>query len=105
MGWVCCGKGLVLTPQAFFHQATEQLQTTLRDPGALPALCDLLASATDPQASCLPLLDEILKFLHVPGPAPASAPCGLNLFISSLPVILIWLATSSHPRSASLQRS
>lgn len=31
------------------RRATEQLQTALRDPAALPALCDLLASATDPQ--------------------------------------------------------
>ncbi|XP_060031272.1 importin-4 isoform X2 [Erinaceus europaeus] len=31
------------------RQATEQLRTALRDPAALPALCDLLASAADPQ--------------------------------------------------------
>ncbi|KAM5239735.1 importin-4 isoform 2-T2 [Hipposideros larvatus] len=30
-------------------KATEQLQTALRDPASLPALCDLLASAADPQ--------------------------------------------------------
>uniref|UniRef100_A0A8C0JS78 Importin 4 n=1 Tax=Canis lupus dingo TaxID=286419 RepID=A0A8C0JS78_CANLU len=37
-----------LTP-GHLPQATEQLQTALRDPAALPALCDLLASAADPQ--------------------------------------------------------
>ncbi|XP_037359017.1 importin-4 [Talpa occidentalis] len=31
------------------RRATEQLQIALRDPAALPALCDLLASAADPQ--------------------------------------------------------
>lgn len=48
------------------HQATEQLQTILRDPAALPALCDLLATATDSQASYLLLHAKILKFLSVP---------------------------------------
>uniref|UniRef100_A0A8C0JSB1 Importin 4 n=1 Tax=Canis lupus dingo TaxID=286419 RepID=A0A8C0JSB1_CANLU len=42
------GKGPTLTP-GHLPQATEQLQTALRDPAALPALCDLLASAADPQ--------------------------------------------------------
>uniref|UniRef100_A0A8C0JQ40 Importin 4 n=1 Tax=Canis lupus dingo TaxID=286419 RepID=A0A8C0JQ40_CANLU len=48
------GKGPTLTP-GHLPQATEQLQTALRDPAALPALCDLLASAADPQVRLLPL--------------------------------------------------
>ncbi|XP_028643192.1 importin-4 [Grammomys surdaster] len=42
-------KELLLPDTERIRRATEQLQTTLRDPAALPALCDLLASATDPQ--------------------------------------------------------
>ncbi|XP_036210660.1 importin-4 isoform X3 [Myotis myotis] len=40
---------LLLPDTERIRRATEQLQTALRDPAALPALCDLLASATDPQ--------------------------------------------------------
>ncbi|XP_027428435.1 importin-4 isoform X4 [Zalophus californianus] len=40
---------LLLPDTARIRRATEQLQTALRDPAALPALCDLLASAADPQ--------------------------------------------------------
>uniref|UniRef100_A0A9L0RYF5 Importin 4 n=1 Tax=Equus caballus TaxID=9796 RepID=A0A9L0RYF5_HORSE len=40
---------LLLPDTERIRQATEQLQTALRDPAALPALCDLLASAPDPQ--------------------------------------------------------
>ncbi|KAL6076022.1 hypothetical protein STEG23_007629 [Scotinomys teguina] len=42
-------KELLLPDTERIRRATEQLQTALRDPAALPALCDLLASATDPQ--------------------------------------------------------
>ncbi|XP_022277547.1 importin-4 isoform X2 [Canis lupus familiaris] len=40
---------LLLPDTERIRRATEQLQTALRDPAALPALCDLLASAADPQ--------------------------------------------------------
>ncbi|XP_075388120.1 importin-4 isoform X1 [Tenrec ecaudatus] len=40
---------LLLPDTQRIRRATEQLQIALRDPAALPALCDLLASATDPQ--------------------------------------------------------
>ncbi|XP_047592847.1 importin-4 isoform X3 [Lutra lutra] len=40
---------LLLPDTERIRRATEQLQTALRDPAALPALCDLLASAVDPQ--------------------------------------------------------
>ncbi|XP_019569932.2 importin-4 isoform X1 [Rhinolophus sinicus] len=40
---------LLLPDTERIRQATEQLQTALRDPAALPALCDSLASAADPQ--------------------------------------------------------
>ncbi|XP_057344535.1 importin-4 isoform X4 [Manis pentadactyla] len=40
---------LLLPDTERIHRATEQLQTALRDPTALSALCDLLASAADPQ--------------------------------------------------------
>nr|XP_010953063.1 importin-4 [Camelus bactrianus] len=40
---------LLLPDPERIRRATEQLQTALRDPAALPALCDLLASAGDPQ--------------------------------------------------------
>uniref|UniRef100_A0A8C8XZM7 Importin 4 n=1 Tax=Panthera leo TaxID=9689 RepID=A0A8C8XZM7_PANLE len=40
---------LLLPDTERIRRATEQLQTVLRDPAALPALCDLLASAADPQ--------------------------------------------------------
>nr|XP_031309338.1 importin-4 isoform X2 [Camelus dromedarius] len=40
---------LLLPDTERIRRATEQLQTALRDPAALPALCDLLASAGDPQ--------------------------------------------------------
>uniref|UniRef100_A0A8C0JTD1 Importin 4 n=1 Tax=Canis lupus dingo TaxID=286419 RepID=A0A8C0JTD1_CANLU len=42
-------RGLIPLKLPEKRQATEQLQTALRDPAALPALCDLLASAADPQ--------------------------------------------------------
>ncbi|XP_035311518.1 importin-4 isoform X1 [Cricetulus griseus] len=42
-------KELLLPDTERIRRATEQLQTALRDPAALPTLCDLLASATDPQ--------------------------------------------------------
>ncbi|XP_038165776.1 importin-4 [Arvicola amphibius] len=42
-------KELLLPDTERIRRATEQLQAALRDPAALPALCDLLASATDPQ--------------------------------------------------------
>ncbi|XP_028747965.1 importin-4 [Peromyscus leucopus] len=42
-------KELLLPDTERIRRATEQLQTALRDPAALPALCDLLTSATDPQ--------------------------------------------------------
>ncbi|XP_021058939.1 importin-4 [Mus pahari] len=42
-------KELLLPDTERIRRATEQLQTILRDPAALPALCDLLASATDSQ--------------------------------------------------------
>lgn len=42
-------KELLMPDTERIRRATEQLQTALRDPAALPALCDLLASATDPQ--------------------------------------------------------
>lgn len=81
-GWGGCGKGPVLTPPAS-QQATEQLQTALRDPAALPALCDLLASATDPQASYPPLLADILKFLTVPLVPPQPPPPAVLICSSS----------------------
>ncbi|XP_067595518.1 importin-4 isoform X3 [Pseudorca crassidens] len=40
---------LLLPDTERIRQATEQLQTALRDPASLPALCELLASAGDPQ--------------------------------------------------------
>ncbi|KAF5925759.1 hypothetical protein HPG69_002209 [Diceros bicornis minor] len=40
---------LLLPDTERIRRATEQLQTVLRDPATLPALCDLLASAADPQ--------------------------------------------------------
>ncbi|MBZ3881348.1 Importin-4 [Sciurus carolinensis] len=40
---------LLLPDTERIRRATEQLQIALRDPAALPALCNLLASATDPQ--------------------------------------------------------
>ncbi|XP_007947405.1 importin-4 [Orycteropus afer afer] len=40
---------LLLPDTERIRRATEQLQIALRDPAALPALCDLLASAADPQ--------------------------------------------------------
>ncbi|XP_064148403.1 importin-4 isoform X1 [Loxodonta africana] len=40
---------LLLPDTERIRRATEQLQIALRDPTALPALCDLLASAADPQ--------------------------------------------------------
>ncbi|XP_069341958.1 importin-4 isoform X1 [Eulemur rufifrons] len=40
---------LLLPDTERIRQATERLQIALRDPAALPALCDLLALATDPQ--------------------------------------------------------
>ncbi|KAM6200920.1 importin-4 [Rhynchocyon petersi] len=40
---------LLLPDTERIRRATEQLQTALRDPAAFPALCDLLASAADPQ--------------------------------------------------------
>lgn len=40
---------LLLPDTDRIRRATEQLQTALRDPTALPALCDLLTSAGDPQ--------------------------------------------------------
>ncbi|XP_004463436.1 LOW QUALITY PROTEIN: importin-4 [Dasypus novemcinctus] len=40
---------LLLPDTERIRRATEQLQTALRDPAALPALCDLLISAADPQ--------------------------------------------------------
>ncbi|XP_032963785.1 importin-4 isoform X3 [Rhinolophus ferrumequinum] len=40
---------LLLPDTERIRQATEQLQIALRDPAALPALCDSLASAADPQ--------------------------------------------------------
>lgn len=40
---------LLLPDTERIRRATEQLQTALRDPAALPALCHLLASAVDPQ--------------------------------------------------------
>ncbi|XP_021506047.1 importin-4 [Meriones unguiculatus] len=42
-------KELLLPDTERIRRATERLQLALRDPSALPALCDLLASATDPQ--------------------------------------------------------
>ncbi|XP_051051602.1 importin-4 isoform X2 [Phodopus roborovskii] len=42
-------KELLLPDTERIRRATEQLQIALRDPAALPLLCDLLASATDPQ--------------------------------------------------------
>ncbi|XP_062945038.1 importin-4 [Cynocephalus volans] len=40
---------LLLPDTERIRRATEQLQIALRDPAALPALCDLLVSAADPQ--------------------------------------------------------
>nr|XP_020018519.1 importin-4 isoform X2 [Castor canadensis] len=40
---------LLLPDTKRIRRATEQLQIALRDPAALPALCNLLTSATDPQ--------------------------------------------------------
>uniref|UniRef100_A0A8C8ZYD3 Importin 4 n=1 Tax=Prolemur simus TaxID=1328070 RepID=A0A8C8ZYD3_PROSS len=40
---------LLLPDTERIRRATERLQIALRDPAALPALCDLLALATDPQ--------------------------------------------------------
>ncbi|KAM4853923.1 importin-4 [Thomomys bottae] len=40
---------LLLPDTKRIRQATEQLRIALRDPASLPALCDLLASASDPQ--------------------------------------------------------
>ncbi|XP_066133634.1 importin-4 isoform X1 [Saccopteryx bilineata] len=40
---------LLLPDTERIRRATEQLQTALRDPAALAALCDLMASAADPQ--------------------------------------------------------
>ncbi|XP_023563486.1 importin-4 isoform X3 [Octodon degus] len=40
---------LLLPDTERIRRATEQLRIALRDPSALPALCDLLASATNPQ--------------------------------------------------------
>ncbi|XP_006913614.1 importin-4 [Pteropus alecto] len=40
---------LLLPDTERIRRATEQLQVALRDPASLPALCDLLASAADPQ--------------------------------------------------------
>uniref|UniRef100_A0A7N5JK79 Importin 4 n=1 Tax=Ailuropoda melanoleuca TaxID=9646 RepID=A0A7N5JK79_AILME len=40
---------LLLPDTERIRRATEQLRTALRDPAALPALCDLLASAANPQ--------------------------------------------------------
>uniref|UniRef100_A0A452SH66 Importin 4 n=1 Tax=Ursus americanus TaxID=9643 RepID=A0A452SH66_URSAM len=40
---------LLLPDTERIRRATEQLRTALRDPAALPTLCDLLASAADPQ--------------------------------------------------------
>ncbi|XP_033707150.1 importin-4 isoform X4 [Tursiops truncatus] len=40
---------LLLPDTERIRRATEQLQTALRDPASLPALCELLASAGDPQ--------------------------------------------------------
>ncbi|GAB5572740.1 ran-binding protein 6 isoform X1 [Prionailurus iriomotensis] len=40
---------LLLPDTERIRRATEQLQIVLRNPAALPALCDLLASAADPQ--------------------------------------------------------
>ncbi|KAL1781203.1 importin-4 [Sigmodon hispidus] len=42
-------KELLLPDTERIRRATERLQIALRDPAALPALFDLLASATDPQ--------------------------------------------------------
>ncbi|XP_032477532.1 importin-4 isoform X2 [Phocoena sinus] len=40
---------LLLPDTERIRRATEQLRTALRDPASLPALCELLASAGDPQ--------------------------------------------------------
>uniref|UniRef100_A0AC11BHE7 Importin 4 n=1 Tax=Ovis aries TaxID=9940 RepID=A0AC11BHE7_SHEEP len=40
---------LLLPNTERIRRATEQLQIALRDPASLSALCDLLASAADPQ--------------------------------------------------------
>lgn len=66
------GKGPTLTP-GHLPQATEQLQTALRDPAALPALCDLLASAADPQVRLLPL--PARRPHSTPPVKPRLAPC------------------------------
>ena len=67
-----CGKGPTLTPGT--PQATKQLQTVLRDPAALSALCDLLASAADPQVKLLPLPAELPTIRH--WSSPLSCPDG-----------------------------
>ncbi|KAI2570647.1 importin 4 [Homo sapiens] len=46
---------LLLPDTERIRRATEQLQIVLRAPAALPALCDLLASAADPQTTEHPL--------------------------------------------------
>uniref|UniRef100_A0A4X2M084 Importin 4 n=1 Tax=Vombatus ursinus TaxID=29139 RepID=A0A4X2M084_VOMUR len=40
---------LLLPDTERIRRATEQLQAALRNPGAVPALCELLAHAPDPQ--------------------------------------------------------
>uniref|UniRef100_A0A452SHA2 Importin 4 n=1 Tax=Ursus americanus TaxID=9643 RepID=A0A452SHA2_URSAM len=57
---------LLLPDTERIRRATEQLRTALRDPAALPTLCDLLASAADPQVRRLPLPAErpIVRHRH-----------------------------------------
>uniref|UniRef100_G1RZD8 Importin 4 n=1 Tax=Nomascus leucogenys TaxID=61853 RepID=G1RZD8_NOMLE len=55
---------LLLPDTERIRRATEQLQIVLRAPAALPALCDLLASAADPQVRPLTLPSELPTVRH-----------------------------------------
>uniref|UniRef100_A0A2K6A7A2 Importin 4 n=1 Tax=Mandrillus leucophaeus TaxID=9568 RepID=A0A2K6A7A2_MANLE len=55
---------LLLPDTERIRRATEQLQIALRAPAALPALCDLLASAADPQVRPLTLPSEYWRVIE-----------------------------------------
>uniref|UniRef100_A0A2R9B573 Importin 4 n=1 Tax=Pan paniscus TaxID=9597 RepID=A0A2R9B573_PANPA len=59
---------LLLPDTERIRRATEQLQIVLRAPAALPALCDLLASAADPQVRPQTLPSELPTVRHRSSP-------------------------------------
>ena len=88
-----CGNGPTLTPGS--PQATEQLQIALRDPASLPALCELLASAGDPQVRFLPLPAEFPIVRHMSSPSSCPRQLSQHLPARTLTCLL------HRPRSAS----